>query len=709
MKGEAGFHFMARGEAVDLAAGGQPLMQGLEPLVRLDDGRELRLLPRSVAPCRAEFEDAEGFVFASLSLKAEEEAAAVFVRAGIRNRELFRDLVSFAPENGIAIRIRDFPDAEGAMANYRHKTWWTRPFFPTDWSRLPARTLSLLWRSRGAYTHLLPACGAVYRTELRGVKDGAEAALSAGQGGFPDCETLAWVMSRGSDPFRLAERNAQYGLRASGAAGRPRSGKTYPETLEYLGWCSWDAFYHQVNAESLLNKAGELHEAGIPAKWIMIDDGWSDVTGDKRLRSYDAAPDKFPGGLAETVRKLKRKHGVRWVGVWHTIAGYWGGVDPEGELFARHGASLRRASGGAWVPEPEAPPAFGFWSGWHAYLKRQGVDFVKVDSQSAIASFYRDQAPIGAAACAAHTALEASIGLHFQGCVINCMGMAPENVWHRPASSVSRTSDDFVPDAAGGFKEHALQNAYNSYYHGPFYWGDWDMYWTRHDEALQHMLLRAVSGGPVYFSDKPGRTDGRSIWPLVYRNGKIIRCGQPGLPTEDVLTRNPLAEPVPLKIWNRLGRAGVVAAFHVYRDDEEVVGDFGPGDVPGIEGDEFWAYEYVSGKLIGLGREERTELKLGPREAALYALIPKRPGATPLGLIDKAVCFDAVIGCWHGDGRTLVTLKEGGSFAFVADEAPVSATVNGRRAQWTRGAHESLYVIDCREAEAETAIEIFYR
>ncbi|XID93452.1 Sip1-related alpha-galactosidase [Paenibacillaceae bacterium WGS1546] len=709
MMKEAGICFMEREQSLDLAAEGRPLMQGLEVLARLRDGREVRLRARSVVCSQADFEDGEGLISARLRLKPEGEGTAVFVQAVIRNQELFRDLMTFAPENGIVVRVRDIPDALGAMANYRHKDWWTRPFFSTDWRRLPPRTLSLLWKSRESYTHLLTACGAVYRTELGGGEDGVDFGVSAGQGGFSECDTLAWVMSRGSDPLRLAESNARAGLNASGAAGKLRSEKAYPEMLEYLGWCSWDAFYHQVNAEGLLKKTGELNDGGVPVKWIMIDDGWSDTGGGKRLRSYDAAPDKFPGGLAEAVREMKRRHGVHWVGVWHTIAGYWGGIDPNGELFATFGTSLCRASGGAWVPKPETASAFAFWNGWHAYLKRQGVDFVKVDSQSAVANFYRDQAPIGEAARASHAALEASVGLHFQGCVINCMGMAPENVWHRPASSVSRSSDDFVPDAKDGFKEHALQNAYNSYFHGSFYWGDWDMYWTKHDDALRHMILRAVSGGPVYFSDKPGRTDGGMIRPLVYRNGKIIRCDQPGLPTEDVLTRNPTEEPVPLKIWNRLGRAGVLAAFHIYRDGEEVAGDFGPADIPGLEGDEFWAYEYVGRTLTRMRKDERAELKLGSGEAALYALIPKEAGATPLGLIDKAVCVDAVAGCWHGNGKTLVTLKEGGSFAFAADESPVAATVNGRPADLAQGSHESLYVVDCHDSAGETVIEIIYR
>ncbi|GIQ70525.1 hypothetical protein XYCOK13_33490 [Xylanibacillus composti] len=77
-----------------------------------------------------------------------------------------------------------------------------------------------------------------------------------------------------------------------------------------------------------------------------------------------------------------------------------------------------------------------------------------------------------------------------------------------------------MPAAAESFREHALQNAYNSYFHGSFYWGDWDMYWTDHHDDKQNMVLRAVSGGPVYFSDKTGRTKAEHVWPLIYRDGQ---------------------------------------------------------------------------------------------------------------------------------------------------------------------------------------------
>jgi hypothetical protein len=197
----------------------------------------------------------------------------------------------------------------------------------------------------------------------------------------------------------------------------------------------------------------------------MIDDGWSEVQG-RKLYGMDADPVKFPRGLAHTIEALKRQYGIRWVGVWHTIAGYWNGIHPDSGMARELREYLYVTRRGNVIPHPDAGRGFGFWHAWHGYLARQGVDFVKVDSQSAVHNFLRHHLPVGQAASAAHTALEASAALHFDRTIINCMGMSAENIWHRPVSAVSRNSDDFVPQERHGFREHALQNAYNSYYHG---------------------------------------------------------------------------------------------------------------------------------------------------------------------------------------------------------------------------------------------------
>lgn len=648
-------------------------------------------------------------VIVRLKLRCYDRFMLVFVDGHIVSENDFGNHRAFAPDNGITIKLGMPEGIEGVLANYQHKDWWTRPHFDKDLTSLPARTLSLLWRSGDSYGHLLPVCGPQYRIDLAGGPSESEALhvrISSHQGGMTRCDTFAFLLGWGDDPYELAENGVDTALRELGYPALPRHKKEYPEILDYLGWCSWDAFYHQVDEKGLLAKAGELHDGGLPVKWVMIDDGWSDI-GDRKLRAFDADPAKFPQGLAHTIGVLKERFGVSWVGVWHTIAGYWNGIHPDSRLAAEYADNLFETNRGNVIPYPDAAKGFGFWHAWHGYLKKQGVDFVKVDSQSAVNNFLRHHRPVGSSASAAHAALEASVSLHFDRTIINCMGMASENIWHRPVSAVSRNSDDFVPQERGGFREHALQNAYNSYYHGPFYWGDWDMFWTQNHDDVQNAVLRAVSGGPVYFSDALGKTDPSKLWPLIYRDGRIIRCDRTANPTPDCLTVLPSEAGLPLKLWNTAGGAGVVAAFHIGEGGGSARGTVSSCDAPGLTDGPVLLYDFFAKTVRKLAAGEKAAFELGEEQCKLFLLIPAavNGGVTPIGLTNKYVSTHAVREHRADGGVTAVKLIEGGTFAFAADRKPSGARVNGAEASVTEQPG-GYYEIDCSEAAGEVTIEI---
>ena len=166
---------------------------------------------------------------------------------------------------------------------------------------------------------------------------------------------------------------------------------------------------------------------------------------------------------------------------------------------------------------------------------------MKVDGQSAIPYYFENSLPLCDAARGMNQGLESGAS-RMDGAVINCMGMAMESILARPASAISRNSDDFCPDKEGGFAEHLLQNAYNSLYHNELYCCDWDMFWTMHPDAIKHSLLRAISGGPVYVSDKPGATDPEVLKPLIYQDGELLRMERSAKPTVDCAFSDPLAE-----------------------------------------------------------------------------------------------------------------------------------------------------------------------
>lgn len=607
------------------------------------------------------------------------------------------------PVGGIGLKVGSISNIQGGMANYMHKDWWTRPYFGKDAFELPPKTQSLLWKTEDEYYHLLPVCDDLVKTELSGNGQGVNITISPYDGGCSNFRTLAFVLGNDTDPFDLSGATTTSALDLLPSAGQTRKYRRYPDMLEYLGWCSWDAFYYEINSKGILEKAQEFKEKKLPVKWFIIDAGWSDDT-DMKLKSFGPHKDKFTEGLKAVISQLKAEFGAKWVGVWHTILGYWGGIDPESQLAKEYRDSLYTTKSGNVIPYPEASKAFTFWNAWHSYLKKQGVDFVKVDYQSALVNFLKNNFPIGKAAKEAHEALEASVGKNFDNRLINCMGMAAENIWHRPISGISRNSDDFYPNNEGSFKEHALQNAYNSFYTSNFIWGDWDMWWTKHQDSINNAVLRAVSGGPVYVSDPLNTTEAQKIYPLILSDGRILRCDNPGLPTEDCLFKNPCEEDVPLKVWNKSGIASFIATFNINLQGKRVNGTISPSDIPRIEGESFAVYEHFSRKLTLSKREEILDIALEDNNVSLYEIVPMTRNFAPLGLVNKYISAAAISNYNLTEDRAIITLKEGGEFAFVCQSEPKRVLVNGCDASYTK--NNLLYIVECSGGSSNILFEI---
>ncbi|WP_157257056.1 Sip1-related alpha-galactosidase [Paenibacillus sp. Soil750] len=631
-----------------------------------------------------------------------------FVDGRIASENPFMRRKSFSGKGSIAITIDEIEGIHSLMANYQHNDWWTRPHFDPDLTKLPAQTVSLLWESDSTYYRLLPVSGPVFRTDLKGgggaEGKGMSVMLSSYQGGLQRVEALAFVLGIGDDPYTLADRTTDAALKELDYPVLPRERKSYPEVLDYLGWCSWDAFYQKVDERGVLAKAEEFNDLGLPVRWMMIDDGWSTIKEGK-LQGFDANIDKFPEGIAHTVAMLKDKYGVKWVGVWHTIVGYWGGIHPDSSLAKTLGHYLYRTADGSLVPYPDPAIGFGFWHAWHGYLQRQGINFVKVDSQAAINNFLQYERSVGASSAAAHQAIEASVALHFDNTMINCMGMAAENIWHRPKSAVSRNSDDFMPKSQNGFREHALQNAYNSYYHGSFYWGDWDMFWTINHDDQQNAVLRAISGGPVYISDALGQTNPSLLLPLLYNDGKLIRCARTALPTMDCLTKDPTRDAVPLKIWNYAGEAGIIAAFHIGEGGKTLACSLSASDIPSFTDKRVVLYEYFSQACRLLEPGESLSFMLEPDACKLFLLVEVKGKVTPLGLVNKYASPHAIMNQWSKEGSDTIRLREGGRFAFHMQGVPTRVLANGEEQQLISIGND-VFEIVCDGFQQEVVIEI---
>lgn len=520
----------------------------------------------------------------------------------------------FPAEKALSFKLGPVtPDA--VLASRHDGPWWMYPHFDADLGALPPRTQSLLIQKGSLHYHFLPLCTGNFRAEF----EAGYLHLSAGM----DTDTLHGAflaVSVSTDPYE-AVANTYRSARADGALTVPlREERTVPALFDGFGWCTWDAFYNDVSSALIYEKLEEFRQKEIPVKWIIIDAGW--MQRQERLLQGLSVNDHFPEGLAAAVKKIKEEYGVERVGIWHTLQAFWDGIDPASALAREMGDALVMAASGKLIPSLECDGAGRFWDAWYSYLSDCGIDFVKVDNQSSLPVQLRGTCATPEGCRAAHAHLEAAVDKYFDGVIINCMGMDMENVLSRPRSAVSRNSDDFYPTHERGFIKHLYQNAYNAVWHSHLYCCDYDMWWSDHPEsAVQSGVLRAISGSPVYISDKIGQTNRVNILPLLDEDGSLMRCDGAAVPTRDCLYTDCTKEGKLLKVCNRAGENFAVAAFNVSDGEITDVLDF--GTIPGISEEcEYIAYEYFSKTYTRVNAFEDTAVTLPRDGVAVWSLYP---------------------------------------------------------------------------------------
>ncbi len=572
------------------------------------------------------------------------------------------------------------------MADYRYSEFWCMPAFGTRGCDIPDETQGLISRlQNGAFAVLLPVVSEQYKCVLKGGEgDTITARLFSWCDRLTDCHALAFLYAEGDDPYALLADCTKLAFSLLGTNYPTRDQRNYPELFEYLGWCSWDAMEIRVNEADLLAKCREFQTKGIPVRWAILDDMWAEVHDfydakyenrpemfrlmhSSKLWSFRADPKRFPHGLDGCIKAMNDL-GVR-VGMWHPTTGYWCGLAPEGDAYAAMQEHLIKTSQGFYIPNYKEDDSYAFYATFHDYLKACGAEFVKIDNQTMTRRFYHNLAPVGQVAREFHAGMERAAGERFGENIINCMGMGSEDIWNRCASPLSRCSNDFLPEDSAWFVKHILQCAYNCLFQGNIYHCDWDMWWSDDPQGKKNSLLRAVSGGPIYVSDRLDCSCAEVLAPLALSDGRILRCDRPATPTSDCLTVDPTTSGSIFKVQNICSvegtdPSGVVAVFDLDETERPVSGTLSPVDVPGLVGEQFAVYEHYSGQLTLLNKDESMDITLtGKDDFRLYILAPVRDGFAVIGRTDKFISPKTIA---RVDGRN-VTPREDGPCTVVID------------------------------------------
>ncbi len=616
------FDILISNRALSIFADGREIVREMRVLLSYTRIHDVLFVPVSVST------DENGDVIASFA-RAEstvyKEASEVCLRFGEVDGSLCVRLTALGsrypllPTNSAKIAFALPEDTDGLVSLYDRDPCWLNVSFEKNMENFSQHTESISAKVGDSHLHLMPLSSEALSARF----DASALALHTrvwGQYNIEDVAVLA--MSVADDPYTAIKDNITSMYSCGVITSPPVRERRYPKSMEGLGWCTWEAISNKPTPEKIYACMDSFAELGVRLRWVIIDDGWSDCRN-KKLSSFKPDSEKFPDGLAPVVSTLKEKYGVEYVGIWCAAHGYWGGIDPDGEIAREHPDWVFKTGGGSIRPGPDREATYKFWDAWFAYLKEQGIDFVKIDVQGSLAAHFDGLYPGSTGCRGQHEGLDAAAEKHFGGAMINCMGATLEDALARPSSSVVRCSGDFMPSKADHFAFHTRQGVYVASLLGEIHYCDFDMFFTRHRWAVPYGVLSAISGGPLYISDKAGESDKAVIGHLALDDGGAPRFDYAARPTLDCFYKDSALCGEALKVFNVSGENIAVAAFGISRG-RDAYGRLTLADIPKQyrHAEKYIVHDYMNDRYYKLSRDGYIDFTVPYESAQLFTLYP---------------------------------------------------------------------------------------
>ncbi|CAK8566698.1 unnamed protein product [Lathyrus sativus] len=510
------------------------------------------------------------------------------------------------------------------LSLFRVKIWWMIPRVGRSASDVPMETQLLLVEAREeteikpdfssdsqeheqediSYILFLPVLDGAFRATLQGTAlDELQFCIESGDACVQSSQSHeALFVNSGDNPFELIKDSIKILEKHKGTFCHLEN-KDIPVHLDWFGWCTWDAFYTQVNPQGIEEGIQSLSSGGFTPKFVIVDDGWQEALNEfhkegeplvegaqfatrlidiKENRKFSSAgSNNSCNNLHDFIHFIKQNLNVKYVYMWHALVGYWGGLLPSSDAMKKYNPKLAYPiqspsnlgnlrdiamdsleKYGVGIIDPSK--LYEFYNDYHKYLASCGVDGVKVDVQNLIETLGSGYGGRVSLTKQYQEALETSIARNFKGNnLICCMCHNSDSIYSSKKSAVARASEDFMPREPTFQTLHIASVAFNSLLLGEIFVPDWDMFQSKHETAEFHAAARAIGGCAVYVSDKPGNHDFKILKKLVLPNGSVLRARYAGRPTRDCLFQDPVMDGKSLlKIWNLNKLTGVIGVFN---------------------------------------------------------------------------------------------------------------------------------------------------
>ena len=289
-----------------------------------------------------------------------------------------------------------------------------------------------------------------------------------------------------------------------------------------LTYCTWNGLGQDLSEQKIFDALDILKANNVKITNLIIDDNWQslDNPGESQFKrgmtDFEANKENFPKGLKYTAFTIRDNHpNIQHIAVWHAILGYWGGISPNSSIARNYKTKVVRkqagvAGGTFTVVDPDDVPRF--YDDFYQFLLSAGIDSVKTDVQFFL-DLLEDADDRRRFIDAYQDAWTIASLRYFSIKAISCMSQTPQILFHTQMPTTKprlmvRNSDDFFPEIPTSHPWHLFVNAHNSLFTCHLnVLPDWDMFQTSHPYSSFHAAGRCVSGGPIYFTDEPGKHD----------------------------------------------------------------------------------------------------------------------------------------------------------------------------------------------------------
>lgn len=671
------------------------------------------------------------------------------------------------------------------LSLFRVKIWWMIPRVGKSASDVPMETQLLLVEAREesalktdfssdseeteeentSYILFLPVLDGAFRATLQGTTlNELQFCVESGDAYVQTSQSHEAVfVNSGDNPFELIKDSIKILEKHKGTFCHLENKET-PVHLDLFGWCTWDAFYTKVNPQGIKEGIQSLSSGGFTPKFIIVDDGWQETYNEffkegepiiegtqfatrlidikENLKFRSDGSNSSCNNLHDFIDSIKQNLSVKYVYMWHALAGYWGGVLPSSNAMKKYNPKLVypiQSAGstgnlrdiamdslekyGVGMIDPSK--FYDFYNDYHSYLASCGVDGVKVDVQNLIETLGSGCGGRVSLTKRHQEALETSIARNFEhNNLICCMSHNSDSIYSSKKSAAARASEDFMPREPTFQTLHVASVAFNSLLLGEIFVPDWDMFQSKHETAEFHAAARAIGGCAVYVSDKPGNHDFKILKKLVLPNGSVLRARYAGRPTRDCLFQDPVMDGKSLlKIWNLNKLTGVIGVFNCQgagswpmKPSETtpthltISGKVRPLDVEFLEevAGENWngdciLYAFNAGLLSKLPSRGKLEVSLETLQCEVYTVSPIRVFGhhmqfAPIGLLDMYNSGGAVeeLSCIRDAANcTIVNIKGRGCgrFGAYSNVRPKSCLVDMQEKEFSYNSEDGLLTI----------------